>query len=545
MGLKERLISAKNALFGSEKQTIEPQSNIEYYGQNNGYYGGSWPILSKPYDGEKTSGELGIVIKNMPDFLRLRLRGIDAYVKTDIIKTLTSRRVQWVVGSGMKLECEPNVEVLKSEGITVNADFRLLTEARWKVYANSKYVDYEKRRNFHEMAKDGYSEKFKAGDFLVVCRYENSGPTMQMISGEFVNTPILSDVLNQKGEGNRIEHGIELNARGEHIAYYVQIKKDNLISLEYERVPAYGTKSKRRLAWMVYGQKLTADQKRGVPEYTQVIEKVMKLDRYTDASVSKAEQAANILFGIEHKEYSTGENPLQDLVQKRFKGTKADDIIEPYELGDALANRITQTTSNQTFNLPPGASMKDFGTNIETSFADFHDKNYDDISASVDTPPEVAKQQYNSNYSASRAAINSWGYIVDIDRNDFAEQFYKPFYALWLEWEVLNNKIQADGFINALLKGDFMVIQSYLQCRFVGRGMPHIDPLKEVKAVREMLGNEADGITALISREQASEMLNVGDWHENFEENKEEITKYNLTEKPETNGNNTAGNTEQ
>lgn len=65
-----------------------------------------------------------------------------------------------------------------------------------------------------------------------------------------------------------------------------------------------------------------------------------------------------------------------------------------------------------------------------------------------------------------------------------------------------------------------MVTESYTQCRFTGKNTPHIDPLKEIKAVREMLG--VDGATPLISREQAVEMLNAGQWDENFMKNLEE-----------------------
>jgi len=54
-----------------------------------------------------------------------------------------------------------------------------------------------------------------------------------------------------------------------------------------------------------------------------------------------------------------------------------------------------------------------------------------------------------------------------------------------------------------------MVQEAYSSARFVGQNMPHIDPLKEVKAVVEMLNAE------LISNEQATEKLNAGDWYEN------------------------------
>lgn len=35
-----------------------------------------------------------------------------------------------------------------------------------------------------------------------------------------------------------------------------------------------------------------------------------------------------------------------------------------------------------------------------------------------------------------------------------------------------------------------MALEAYAQCRFTGKNMPHIDPLKEVKAISEaLLGN--------------------------------------------------------
>ena len=67
-----------------------------------------------------------------------------------------------------------------------------------------------------------------------------------------------------------------------------------------------------------------------------------------------------------------------------------------------------------------------------------------------------------------------------------------------------------------------MVLESFYSCKFTGVNMPHIDPLKEVKAVREMLGDPENNIQPLISNEQADEMLNLGDWSENMKKYKEE-----------------------
>ena len=83
-----------------------------------------------------------------------------------------------------------------------------------------------------------------------------------------------------------------------------------------------------------------------------------------------------------------------------------------------------------------------------------------------------------------------------------------------------------------------MALEAYAQCRFTGKNMPHIDPLKEVKAIREaLLGN-------LISREQATENLGYGSWEENFKKKLEE-DKLIPEPKVETDNSNSNGKEEQ
>jgi capsid protein len=241
------------------------------------------------------------------------------------------------------------------------------------------------------------------------------------------------------------------------------------------------------------------------------------LDRYNEATVSKAEQGANIVFSIEHDNNSMGEDIMKENFKKKLKITG--EAEDPYALSDGLANTITQTTSNQTFNMPIGAKLKPYQSEVGSEYEQFQDAVFSSISASMNMPAEFALFKFNSNYSASRAAINGWGYIVDIERKKFSKDFYKRIYKLWLELEILSGKIQAPGFIEALKSDDYMVVDAYSNARFVGKNMPHIDPLKEVKAVRSMLGDET---TPLISREQATENLNAGSWSDNYSTNLKE-----------------------
>lgn len=510
----------------ADKNIVKDTKSTVYHGDFD--YGHNYPIVNKKWDGEKTLGELGTVVRNIPDYEKLRLRSYDAYATIDTIKIIASKFFYWTIGTGLKLQAEPNRNVLESESIVNNSklysDFQKITESRFMVYANSKECDYLKEKNLHELALNAYQGEFLGGDMLVIVRFNENGPNIQLLSGEHICNPSLEGEyysLAEK-EGNFIEDGIEIDSKGSHVAYFVKTKKKEKVIEKWERIPAKGAKTGKRLAWLISSKKISPDHFRGVPAMAQSLEKINKLDRYVEAAVAKAEQGAKIVYSIEHQEYSTGENPLDQVVaKKRFPGllnNTNDEDNNPNVLADGLANRIAATTSNQTYNMPNGASLKSFDSKIETNFNDFHSTVFKSISAGADVPPEVAMQEYNSNYSASRAAINSFGYIISINRQRFANQFYIPFYKLWLEWQILNQKISAPGYIENI--ANFMVTESYSQCRFTGKNMPHIDPLKEIKAVREMLG--VDGATPLISREQAVEMLNAGQWDENFMKNLEE-----------------------
>jgi len=502
--------------------TAQPRS-LSY--QDDIVYGHTYPILNKKWDGEKNLGELGTIVRGIPDYLRLRVRCYDAYTKIDTFKTIASKYFYWKIGSGLKLQAEPNRVVLNSEGIVNDdskyAEFQKLVEQRFSIWANSKQSDYLKQKSLHQLAQDFDKGAFLGGDNLLIVRFDSTGPTIQFISGEFVENPSYDNNFYENATiiGNYIQQGVEVDPSGKHVAYYVRTRhKDSPDT--HERISAVGENSGKTLAWLVSGDKLSPDHLRAVPTMSQSLEKINKLDRYIEAAVTKAEQGAKIVYAIEHEEFSTGESPTERIVAQR-RGESVTPIYEEgqdRQLADGLANKITQTTGGQTFNMTQGSQLKAFESSIETNFNEFYNTVFDSMSSGVNVPPEVAKQSFNSNYSASRAAINSFGYFITVDRQNFALQFYVPIYKLWLEHQILTKKIIASGYIENI--DNEMVTESYSQCRFTGKNMPHIDPLKEVKAVREMLG--INGEIPLISREQASEILGTGEWSENFSKSQEE-----------------------
>jgi capsid protein len=169
--------------------------------------------------------------------------------------------------------------------------------------------------------------------------------------------------------------------------------------------------------------------------------------------------------------------------------------------------------------MPIGATLKSLESRNELYFKDFYITNIQLISAAIGIPYEVAMAMYNSNYSASRAAIKDWEHTMKTAREKFAVQMYQPTYDLWLEMEIFTGKIQANGYIKSLNEGNVMALEAYKSARWLGANVPHIDPVKEIVAARLKLG---DDTTPLTTYDRVTEDLGTGDFAQISEKIKQE-----------------------
>ena len=191
---------------------------------------------------------------------------------------------------------------------------------------------------------------------------------------------------------------------------------------------------------------------------------------------------------------------------------------------DQLASKVAATTGKQVFNNTQESKIEAMEHKNELYFKDFWETNFNIICGAVGIPPEVALGRYENNFSSSRMAGKAWEYAMKIDRYKFSHVFYKPYYNVWLELEILTNKIQAPGYLTAMVDNNYMALESYKNCTFIGASIPHVDPVKEVVAQRLLL---ADQTTPLTTHNKACESLNTGDFEENATRNIAEILFYN------------------
>ena len=499
-----------------KKQEPKPQTKeIEAY--NGGNY---TPLFTYSFGGEKTPGELGPLIDWNLDHISLRKRSWDSYLTDGITQTIVKRFAMWVIGKGLRLQAEPNKHILDSENVESNLkDFVENSESRFNLFLNSKRGDYAGETNMNNIASTAFINSIVGGDVLLIRRVENGTLTTQLIDGDNVCTPVFGSYMSDAAKrGNKIKDGVEMNKRGQHVAFYVKIKNN----YDVERVVATGRNSGQKMAFLITGFKRKINDVRGIPLNSAILETVKKLDRYKEATVGGAEERAKVAYSIEHDQFSDGENPMLSNMAKAFDSSTGSNQLPKDLNGKALQDNVAATLEKTVTNMPVGAKLKSLESKQEVNFEGFYSTNVNSICATFGIPPEVALMKYDSNYSASRAAIKDWEHTLKVWRYNFGFQFYQPLYDFWLDLEVLKNKIQANGYLTALMQKNQDVLESYRNARFIGASVPHIDPEKEVRAERLKLGITGENIP-LTTAEAATERLDQGDYETNVAKYGEEL----------------------
>jgi len=305
-----------------------------------------------------------------------------------------------------------------------------------------------------------------------------------------------------------------------------------------------------RFAWLLPGIKHKISDNRGIPVLSSSLEALKKLDRYKEATVSGAEEVAKVAYQILHDQGSGEANPFASKLTATLDVDNAGtgEVKQSYEGAD-LEQKVYSQTERAAVNMPEGARLEGLNQpNGQTQFKDFYNGVFQGVAGSVGIPVEVAMMMYNSNFSASRAALKDWEHSKEIWSDHFAEYFYKPAYRLFFSLKVAQAKIQAPGYLEALAQNNKDVLEAYRATRWVGKTVPHVDPVKEVQAARKMLGSRADHLP-LSTLRKVTEKLNLGESEENIRRFAEELSRAEEEDIPATEPQNPApdqtGNAEE
>ena len=275
----------------------------------------------------------------------------------------------------------------------------------------------------------------------------------------------------------------------------------NFISqkMEWTRIAAYGEKTGLPNILQI----MTAerpDQYRGVPYLAKVIEPLLQVRRYTESEIMAALIQSFFTAWIE-----TMTNPAEIPFNETGPGdiapipgenpeTNMSDNPNEYEMGPGTVNVLGEN-EKVVFGSP----------NIPTAGFDVFVKAIcRQIGAALGIPYEVLLKEFNSSYSASRAALLEAWEGFRTRRQWFVNDFCQPIYKTWLAEAVARGRIQAPGFFV-----DPLIREAWSGARWIGPIQGQIDPLKESNAAVIQLGH------GIKTHQQVTREMGGGDWDEN------------------------------
>jgi lambda family phage portal protein len=463
------------------------------------------------FDGSKFSGGMKYPGAWGLDNEVLRDRSRLSYFESSHARAMLGRLNDNVINDGLVLQSTPIWELLEGVGTEEETRRKIVRdiELRFHLFMASKELDASGKLSGYELQGFVNLNEMRDGELFGILRYNDDSSrmstlSMQTILPEQVQTPLNSIILDAvKAAGRRIEDGIEIDSNGKEIAIYVQ----DPITLKSKRIPCFGA-SKRFVIHPMISDILGSV--RGTPILAPVVHELKKITDYEVAEIEAAVLNACIASWVE---------PSPDK-----NASKVLDAIKNANKNGSTSNEQNSSDNQTTFskpgwfvqNLKAGEKISSFATSRpNVNFKGFIDAVMESVSASLSIPIEVLRESFNANYSASRASLLLFWNKVIKDRAHFASQFLNPIFEAWLSEEVRQNKIKLTGFSD----GGPLIRAAWLDCSWIGKSYPSIDPKKEADAADVRI---AAGAT---TREREAQIYNGSDFMDNCAKLKAENEK--------------------
>jgi lambda family phage portal protein len=436
------------------------------------------PYQRQIWDGAKFPGGLNPVDSFfLTDYWTLRKRSSDLFEKNLYARGLIRRLVTNVINTGLHLESTPVEKLLGLEEESLS-DWAEDVETRFELWGSDPWMcDASELRTFGAMQAAIYSQALVDGDVLVTLRQSKSTglPRVQIISGALVQTPMNA----QPVKGNKICHGVELDSQGRQVAYWVA-QDDNTS----KRLPAYGEKSGRKLAWLVYGTDRRHDDVRGKPLLSLVLQSLGEIDKFRDATQRKAVITSMLAMFVKKTTDKPGTRPVSNGGISRRTETTTDSTGATRRFG------VTETM--------PGVVMEELQTGEEPvafqqngaveGFGVFEEAIVQAIAWANEIPPEILRLAFSSNYSASKAANNEFDMFVGKVRTLFGDEFCRHVFIEWLVASALNKDVKATGLVESWRDNKrYNEFAAWTYCDWSGQLKASIDLSKITKAYKDLL----------------------------------------------------------
>lgn len=450
--------------------------------QNSGYSEGGASHNNKSLKGYNPK-KLGYKADIGANLSTLRDRSADLAINTPVGTAAINTSTTHTVGAGLNVFPRPKFQILGISAEEARAWARKV-RAEFDLWADSKDCDIYRKNNLYDMQSIAYQGYLTDGDSFAVFRRKPTTPDMpytlrlQLIEGNRVSNPLTTstyatgdptgvEALNSDN-GNRILNGVEIDTDGAIVAYWVsnQVPGEPITSIltSWARVEAYGKRTSIPNVLQISND-TRPEQYRGVPYLAPVIETLKQVYRYTNAELTSA--IIKSYFALFFTEAVTNSGSLNDMLADNGVDDPTEPVVDvsEYNLGPGTLNA-----------LPKGVDVKSVdASNAQSTFEVFSTQLIKQVGAALNQPYEVLMKNFNSSYSASRAAMLQAWEEYKLRRKWFARDFCQPIYEVWLMEAVANGRIEAPGFFD-----DPLIRKAWCNADWFGPTMSILDPVKDM-----------------------------------------------------------------
>ena len=450
--------------------------------QNSGYSEGGASHNNKSLKGYNPR-KLGYKADIGANLSTLRDRSADLAINTPVGTAAINTSTTHTVGAGLNVFPRPKFQILGISAEDARAWARKV-RAEFDLWADSKDCDIYRKNNLYDMQSIAYQGYLTDGDSFAVFRRKPTTPDMpytlrlQLIEGNRVSNPLTTstyatgdptgvEALNSDN-GNRILNGVEIDTDGAIVAYWVsnQVPGEPITSIltSWARVEAYGKRTSIPNVLQISND-TRPEQYRGVPYLAPVIETLKQVYRYTNAELTSA--IIKSYFALFFTEAVTNSGSLNDMLADNGVDDPTEPVVDvsEYNLGPGTLNA-----------LPKGVDVKSVdASNAQSTFEVFSTQLIKQVGAALNQPYEVLMKNFNSSYSASRAAMLQAWEEYKLRRKWFARDFCQPIYEIWLMEAVANGRIEAPGFFD-----DPLIRKAWCNADWFGPTMSILDPVKDM-----------------------------------------------------------------
>lgn len=465
-----------------QPQPIAETQNINHSSQNiTGYVA---DIAESIFDGSPYPGGFGQT-KNYDyvDYWTLRTRSMQLFTENPFAKGMIRRLITNEIHTGLKPEVLP---IPKYTGMTDDeaqewGDDR---EIEFKLWSdNPQICDLKKKQTFGKIQADCRRTALLSGDCLVTLTINKKTglPLVGLIDGRHIQTFINATPR----KGNTIVHGVEIDSKGRHVAFWVRDETD---PIKAKRIPAYGEKTGRKIAWLVYGSENKLDDVRGEPILSSILYMLKDLDRGRNAELRAFVVNAMIPMFIKNGD---GEIPTHVMDNgARRKGT----VDETGSVGTGAVesqgrkwNFSEMMPGTVPQHLAKGEEPVSFNTQRpNANYSKFEEVIINACSWSLELPPEITRLLFQSNFSASRQANNELDIYLQKRNKENGDSICHPVYVEYLIQSALMRTISAQGLLDSWRDPmRWKEFGAWTYAVWVGISRPSVDILKEINAAEK------------------------------------------------------------